>query len=1512
MLNRMFTYVTSRSARRVRSVAVVTSGALFAGLMVTIGAGPSVAQSVDPTVLCGMCLTEPAVVAVSVTGSSKLTVNGGGVYANSNAAPAVSVTGSSKIVTNAQVRAAGTIVKTGSSTISGTPAAGLTAPLFADPYPGRLPVLSVGPNNATTDYTQSGGQIPTRADGLYRDVSLSGSGTFTFPDAHRYRDVTVGGSVTAALKPGRYRNVTFGGSSKITLTPGVYWFAGSLSVTSSSKVTGTDASLVLACGTPTNDLRACNNETGGKLLVSGSSQLALNGNTPTTPSISFAPGNNADLTIDGSSKLILASSGIDAPNAFIVVTGSSSLTAAGLIHARRASITGSSTITATVIPAPPATTTTTIAASTSTSTSAAPTTTTIPTTTSPPPASSSTTTTVAAGTTTTTLPTTTTSPPTTTSTAPPSPNDLDVSNDATLLCQLSSSIVGTEGPDLLVGTPGADVICGLGGHDQITGLGGDDLVFGGQGNDVLEGGDGADSLYGENGDDSLFGQGEPDALVGGQGNDHLYGGTGNDVLHGEVGDDSFQGDEDDDRIFGGSGADVATGGPGNDFIAGDEGTDTANGSDGLDVCKTAETAISCEGPRPLAPPGQLSVSGGSAALQVGSPGGILASDLAIETLPTTPALSAWQIGDTYEITNRSGVKPTSIVLTISVPAIGPLDEYSIVTLDELTGVWVDASLNQIRDGVANTIAVQLEHFSPYAVVRKKVAAIQPPKSLRCIGPDFGRNVEVDLLVDSSGSLDLADSAELRTEAIQRILETLPNGSTLRIVEFDRTPRQIFAGTLTDVGYNLALVAASDIGAFGGGNEEATSASLLTSLDLLSKSAARYRAAILLSDGELAIDARMGDVQTFARSKDLAVHVLDFNLNGSAELTALVNSTGGQLARLPNGSTEHDVVEKADQILEPVFDSGSDFDADGITDCEERYGAVLLDTSAQIPFSTSFISGSFNSTDDDQDDDKVLDGIELPRLAPDLRSVQIQDLRDQYLREPRIFLSSPLDATSDTDQEDDWTEHTNGTNPRVNNNLLAKYEIWSDKEVVETVSAVSRCYVLIITFACDRASTATAVRNQLRDDLKLLGAWKNTYSSATIGQLHGLLLERALVAEASLAEGVSPDLLIAFGSRTKEGRRSFFSLQQSTVDVAELVTDLRVLGIKRKVVFASLVVLALASLVIFGPVLAGGAKAIWAASLAEMTALGGGTATVIEKYTKIPAQAQLATLNAMKLACEALCDDGTQAGLNAMEELSPKSMFDDTLELAKKALVSPGSVQEFSVIAQNGRRIAYSVGSEFDPSYVHDGIANAERIIAGQIPFSKASDLPLQIERIGDDLVVFGAEGIPLGISGTRRAFRKVLPPTSRPKNLTDANWRSLQNLQQTQSIWRLKPRPVGIAFEGNVCGPNQIGPANQKALDCFDVVSGLATSVKTFNFHRKTYRESAKKGSDTLNKYLGQLANYTRTQGDNYINDALIRSKVLHIGIPPGPLPLAYQTVFTQLRARAATLNITIVIETIS
>jgi VCBS repeat-containing protein len=88
--------------------------------------------------------------------------------------------------------------------------------------------------------------------------------------------------------------------------------------------------------------------------------------------------------------------------------------------------------------------------------------------------------------------------------------------------ELSCTITGTSGDDVLVGGPGDDVICG--GE-------GDDVLRGGGGDDVLRGGAGEDRLVGGNGDDYLQGGRHDDRLRAGAGDDDLRGGRGNDRLH---------------------------------------------------------------------------------------------------------------------------------------------------------------------------------------------------------------------------------------------------------------------------------------------------------------------------------------------------------------------------------------------------------------------------------------------------------------------------------------------------------------------------------------------------------------------------------------------------------------------------------------------------------------------------------------------------------------------------------------------------------------------------------------------------------------------------------------------------------------------------------------------------------------------------------------------------------------------------------------------------------------------
>lgn len=138
-------------------------------------------------------------------------------------------------------------------------------------------------------------------------------------------------------------------------------------------------------------------------------------------------------------------------------------------------------------------------------------------------------------------------------------------------------LLGTDLSQTINGGSGNDVIAGFGGNDSILGGFGDDYLLGGLGNDRLSGGDGNDFLFGEAGNDVLAGSAGDDALFGGAGTDSLSGGDGNDWLFANSGNDTLTGGLGDDIAYGGTGANTITGGAGNDELRGSSGNDVIDG-----------------------------------------------------------------------------------------------------------------------------------------------------------------------------------------------------------------------------------------------------------------------------------------------------------------------------------------------------------------------------------------------------------------------------------------------------------------------------------------------------------------------------------------------------------------------------------------------------------------------------------------------------------------------------------------------------------------------------------------------------------------------------------------------------------------------------------------------------------------------------------------------------------------------------------------------------------------------
>jgi autotransporter-associated beta strand protein len=140
--------------------------------------------------------------------------------------------------------------------------------------------------------------------------------------------------------------------------------------------------------------------------------------------------------------------------------------------------------------------------------------------------------------------------------------------------ELSNTITGNVGQNLLIGGAGNDTINGGAGVDSLFGEDGTDTLNGGAGVDylvgganvdTLNGGADADALYGEGGNDFLDGGDsfDTDILVGGSGNDTLDGSSGQsnpdyDLLDGGTGDDTYLVDTGDDLTFEGAGGGVDT------------------------------------------------------------------------------------------------------------------------------------------------------------------------------------------------------------------------------------------------------------------------------------------------------------------------------------------------------------------------------------------------------------------------------------------------------------------------------------------------------------------------------------------------------------------------------------------------------------------------------------------------------------------------------------------------------------------------------------------------------------------------------------------------------------------------------------------------------------------------------------------------------------------------------------------------------------------------------------------
>ena len=179
-----------------------------------------------------------------------------------------------------------------------------------------------------------------------------------------------------------------------------------------------------------------------------------------------------------------------------------------------------------------------------------------------------------------------------------------LADDITVDSNISITLQGGSGDDVLTGGTGDDVLTGGSGNDTLRGNAGADQLRGGSGNDtlyadssdtVIEGGLGSDTLHVEGSTGVSIGAGAGiETAYGNAGNDvfdgsdltvaaSFEGGSGDDVLTGGSGNDTLSGQAGNDVLTGGTGDDVLTGGSGNDTLRGNAGADQLRGGSGNDT-----------------------------------------------------------------------------------------------------------------------------------------------------------------------------------------------------------------------------------------------------------------------------------------------------------------------------------------------------------------------------------------------------------------------------------------------------------------------------------------------------------------------------------------------------------------------------------------------------------------------------------------------------------------------------------------------------------------------------------------------------------------------------------------------------------------------------------------------------------------------------------------------------------------------------------------------------------------
>lgn len=379
---------------------------------------------------------------------------------------------------------------------------------------------------------------------------------------------------------------------------------------------------------------------------------------------------------------------------------------------------------------------------------------------------------------------------------------------------------------------------------------------------------------------------------------------------------------------------------------------------------------------------------------------------------TSPALTGaiGQVGSPVRLDLSPGYAERLQKATVSMSYTdaelsGDESDLRVFTYDEANQMWVPASDAETVDPVANVVTAEVPHFSVFSIFNVKQwdgALTSVGATCRAAG-SAPTPLDLALVLDSSGSMADNDPQGLRKSESKKLVDALLANDRASVVDFDGSARLAQALTSDKAAIKAAIDTIDDSGSTNIG------AGVRIGIDSLGPQGTSARVMVLLTDGD---GSYSSDLTAEAKAKSITIYAVGL---GSAVnetlLREIATQTGGEYFPVAQAGQ---LAAAFDQIHKNNEDDGTDTDGDGLTDCQERNGAI----SGPV-FGKRYTS---DPTLADTDGDGLSDATEIgPKVS--------LTLLGRTFTWNRVF-SDPRNADTDGDGLSDSEEKNRGTNPFI--------------------------------------------------------------------------------------------------------------------------------------------------------------------------------------------------------------------------------------------------------------------------------------------------------------------------------------------------------------------------------------------------------------------------------------------------------------------------------------------------